>query len=66
MVIECLECKHKCGLPLSLAFHYSIRREDKISKCAYGDKSLSRICMKTDCSFNTRNVSSVNPNPNPN
>ena len=58
MVIKCLECKHKCGLPFNLAFHYSIYHEDKISKCAHGDKTLSGICikelaspMKTDCSF---------------
>ena len=37
--------------PFNLAFHYSIYHEDKISKCACGDKTLSGICMKTDCSF---------------
>ena len=51
MVIKCLECSHKCGLPFNLAFHYSIYHEDKISKYACGDKALSGICMKTDCSF---------------
>ena len=58
MVIKCLECSHKCGLPFNLAFHYSIYHEDKISKFACGDKTLSGICikelvspMKTDCSF---------------
>ena len=51
MVIKCLECKHKCELPFNLAFHYSIYHEDKISKCACGDKTLSGICMKTDCFF---------------
>ena len=58
MVINCLECKHKSGLPFNLAFHYSIHHEDKISKCACGDKTLSGICikelaspLKTDCSF---------------
>ena len=73
MVIECLECKHKNGLPFSLVFHWSICHKDKIIKCAGGDKSLSGICikelappMKTDRSFSTRNGSSVNPNPNPN
>ena len=78
MVIERLECKHKCGLPFNLAFHYSICHEDNISKCACGDKSSSGICMKTDCSLNprnrftnlrsrfpdTRNDNSVNSNPN--
>ena len=66
MVIKCLECSNKCGLPFNLAFHYSIYHEDKISKCARGDKTLSGICinglaqrscfanlsMKTDCPFN--------------
>ena len=51
MVIKCLECKHKCGLPFNLAFHYSMYHEDIISKCACGDKTLSGICMKTDRSF---------------
>ena len=43
MVIECLECKHKCGLYFDLTFHCSICHEDNISKCAGGDKSLSGI-----------------------
>ena len=51
MVINCLECSHKGGLPFNLAFHYSIYHEDKISKCACGDKTVSGICMKTNCSF---------------
>ena len=51
MVIKCLECSHKCGLPFNLTFHYSIYHEDKISKCACGDKTVSGIRMKTDCSF---------------
>ena len=65
MVIKCLECYHKCGLPFNLTFHYSIRHEDKISKCECGDITLSGICIKelaqqscfanspkkTDCSF---------------
>ena len=66
MVIKCLECKHKCGLPFNLAFHYSLYHEDEISKCACVDKTLSGICikelawyatdgvrspMKTGCSF---------------
>ena len=66
MVLECSECKHKCGLPIVLAFHYSMLHEDKISKCACGDKTLKGICMKTNCSFNRRNGNSVNPNLNPN
>ena len=45
MVKKCLECSHKCGLPFNLAFHYSIYHEDKISKCACGDKTLSGICI---------------------
>ena len=45
MIIGCLECKHKCGLPFDLAFHDSICHEDRISKCECGDKSLSGICM---------------------
>ena len=65
MVIKCLECSDKCGLPFNLAFQYSIYHEDTISKCACVDKTLSGICikelvqqscfanfpMKTDCSF---------------
>ena len=51
MVIKCLECNHKCGAPFNLAFHYSICHEDKIGKCVCGDKTLSSICIKTDCSF---------------
>ena len=46
MVIKCLECKHKCGLPFNLAFHYSIYHEDKISKCTCGDKTLSGVCIQ--------------------
>ena len=65
MVIKCLEFKHKCGLLFNLAFHYSIYHEDKISKCACGDKTLSSICMKTDCSFKEsgyNSSSSINSN----
>ena len=65
MIIKCLECKHKCGIPFNLAFHYSLYHEDKITKYACGDKTLCGICikelaqrsclanspMKTDCSF---------------
>ena len=65
MVLKCLECIHKCGLPFNLAFHYSIYHEDKISKCECGDKTLCGICikelaspMKTDCSF--KDESSIN------
>ena len=68
MVIKCLDCSHKCGLPFNLAFHYSIYHEDKISKCACGDKTLSGICMKTDCSFKDKSgynsSSSINSNSN--
>ena len=46
MVIKCLECSHKCGLPFNLVFHYSICQEDKINKCECGDKTLSGICIK--------------------
>ena len=72
MVIKCLECSHKCGLPFNLAFHYSIYHEGKISKCACGDKTLSGICMKTDCSFKDKSGydssfnSSFNSNSNSN
>ena len=77
MVIKCLECNHKCGAPFNLAFHYSICHEDKIGKCVCGDKTLSGICIKTDCSFKDESVyspsidSSCNPSssssssPNP-
>ena len=72
MVIKCLDCNHKCGAPFNLAFHYSICHEDKIGKCACGDKTLSGICMKTDCSFkdefgySPNNDSSSNPSSSPN
>ena len=68
MAINCLECKHKCGLPFNLAFHYSIYHEDKISKCADGDETLSGICVKIDCSFKDESgynsSSSINSNSN--
>ena len=51
MVIKCLECNHKCGVPFNLAFHYSICHEDKTGKCVCGDKTLSGFCIKTDSSF---------------
>ena len=51
MVIKCLECKNKFGLPFNLAFHFSIYHEGKISKCECGDKTLSGIFMTTDCAF---------------
>ena len=70
MVIKCLECSHKCGLPFNLAFHYSLYHEDKISKRACGDKTLSGICMKTDCSSKSESgynsSSSINSNSNSN
>ena len=80
MVIKCLECKLKCGLPFNLAFHYSICHEDKIIKCECGDKTLSGICIKkfaerscfaispikTDCSFNVNDNVNVIINDNVN
>ena len=66
MVIKCLECKHKCGLPFNLAFHYSIYHEDKISKCAIRDKTLRDICMKTDCSFKDESGYNSNSSSNSN
>ena len=70
MVIKCLECSHKCGLPFNLAFYHSIYLEDKISKCACGDKTLSGDCMKIDCSFKDESgynsSSSINFNSNSN
>ena len=65
MVIECLECSHKCGLPFKLAFHYLIYHEEKISKCACGDKTLSGICMITDCSFKDESGYNSNSRSNP-
>ena len=37
--IECLECDYKCGTSFTLAFHNKREQNDKISDCAYGDKS---------------------------
>ena len=72
MVIKCLECNHKCGAPFNLAFHCSICHEDKIGKCVCVDKTLSGICIKTDCSLKDESGyspsidSSSNPSSNPN
>ena len=65
MVIKCLECNHKCGASFNLAFHYSICHEDKIIKSIWGDKTLSGICMKTDCSFKDEFGYSPTSNSNP-
>ena len=46
MVIKCFECPHKCGLPFSLAFHYSIHHVDKIGRCECDEETLSGICLK--------------------
>ena len=55
MVIKCPECKYKCALPFNLNFQYSTRHEDKMGKCACGDKTYSGICIKEltqqSCSF---------------
>ena len=51
MVIKCLECNHKRGAPFYLVFLYSICHEDKNGKCVCDYKTLSGICIKTDCSF---------------
>ena len=70
--MKCFECNHKCGAPFNLAFHYSICHEIKIGKCVCGDKTLSSICIKTDCSFkdqsgyNPRIDSSSNSSSSPN
>ena len=66
MVIKCLECNHKCGAPFNLVFHYSICHEDKIAKCMCGDKTLSGICIKTDCSFKDEFGYSPSPNSSSN
>ena len=64
MIIKCLECKHKCGLPFNLTFHYSICHEDQIIKCECGDKTLSGVCIKTlaqrSCLVNHKRSSFVN------
>ena len=54
MVIKCL------------AFHYSICHEDKIAKCMCGDKTLSGICIRTDCSFKDEFGYSPSPNSSSN
>ena len=70
--MKCLECNHKCGASFNLAFHYSICHEVKIGKCVCGDKTLSGICIKTDCSFKDEFGyspsigSSSNPSSSPN
>ena len=72
MFIKCLECNHKCGAPFNLAFHYSTCHEDKVGKCVCGDKTLSGICIKTECSFKDESGyspsidSSSNPSSSPN
>ena len=72
MVIKCLEFNHKCGAPFNLAFHYSKCHEDEIGKFVFGDKTLSRICIKIDCSFKDESGyspsvdSSSNPSSSPN
>ena len=65
MVIKCLEGNPKCGASFNLAFHFSICHEDKIGKCVCGDKILTDICIKTDCSFKdeSRYSPSIDPNP---
>ena len=71
MVIKCLECNHKCGLPFNLAFHYSVYHEDKISKCACGDKtsssnSNSSSNYNSSISSNSNSNSTYNSKPNSN
>ena len=46
MVIKCLECNYKCGLPFTLAFHYSISHQDEIIKCACGDGLLVLVLIQ--------------------
>ena len=67
MVIKWLERNHKCGAPFNLVFLYSICHEDKIGKCLRGDKTLSGICIKTDCSFKDESgySPSIDSSPNP-
>ena len=72
MVIKCLERNHRYGVPFNLAFHYSICHDDKIGKGVWVDKTLSGICIKTDCSFKGESGyspsidSSSNPSSSPN
>ena len=46
MVINCPECKYKCALLFNSNFHNLTHHEDKMGKCACGDKTLSGICIK--------------------
>ena len=61
MVIECLECNYKCGIPFTLAFHYKIEHMDKIGE----DGSLSGICI-IELAYSSDFKSSSNSNSNSN
>ena len=45
METVCLECKYKCGTPRALVFHFKIEHKDKVSKCEFGDESISCNCV---------------------
>ena len=74
MVINCLECRAKCGTPHTLSFHYKLKHKDKIGECKCGDLSLSRICSSKfiqeaydpNHNYNFNPNSKSNPNSNPN
>ena len=46
MQMKCLDCNYGCGTPHTLLFHYKIEYNDKVSKCACGNQTISGNCVE--------------------
>ena len=70
MLLQCLECNHKCGNIAVLKYHYESFHKDKTDKCMCGNIILSGICANDfspwGCSLKNESSSSSSSNPSSN
>ena len=69
MLLQCLECNHKCVNIAVLKYHYESFHKDKTDKCMCGNIKLSGICANDfspwGCSLKNESSNSSNSSSNP-
>ena len=63
MHMKCLDCNYGCGTLDTLLFHYKIKHKDKVSKCVYGNQTISGNCVE-EISSKLRGIASKCSNSN--
>ena len=46
MHMKCLDCNYNCGTQHTLLFHYKREHKDKVSRCAFGNQTISGNCVE--------------------